>query len=437
LTRTASKVSQRFFTKELDSTYHDIDTVLLEVNDFVAESQSKLLSLDRLVNVVTGERPPEASNGTSKHALHGLLGDRGSVLALLDGHRSGTRDVTDDDRRTDATRAVRLDPSVGSENVTLESFSKVLHHVVTLGLTVNVDIKTKLILDLNAKVDLLADELVVLFFGDFTLGELVSLNTDFLSLGEGTDGGGGEEREGEVSLLLSVTGVKDRLAVELVRGNLALAILDLGVVGTLGLGTRLQGGSIGIQLALDGSRALSSSLGEDSDFAGLFDGEREPLVDFLGELLLAGKGVRDVKERAGGGDDDTLLSKGGDGSVNDLEGLLEVVLPDVTSVNNTQRQNLLGTKALGDSVQLLGVADKVHVNAVQAGESWDNVDVVDDVSEVGSNNNLGGGASESTNGFVGRLEGSFDLRLQVKDKDWLIDLNTKFHQIVSGLSLMD
>ena len=84
----------------------DVDASSLEVNNLVAQSKSKLLSLDRLVNIVTRERPSKASDWTSKHTLHGLLGDAGGVLALLDGHGGRTRDVTDDNRGTDTARAV-------------------------------------------------------------------------------------------------------------------------------------------------------------------------------------------------------------------------------------------------------------------------------------------------------------------------------------------
>jgi len=84
----------------------DVDAGRLEVNNLVTQSKSKLLSLDRLVNIVTRERPAETGDGTSKHTLHGLLADAGGVLALLDGHGSRTRDVTDDDWGTNAARAV-------------------------------------------------------------------------------------------------------------------------------------------------------------------------------------------------------------------------------------------------------------------------------------------------------------------------------------------
>jgi len=210
---------------------NDVDTSGLEVNNLVTKSKSKLLSLDRLVNIVTRERPTETGDGTSKHTLHGLLADAGGVLALLDSHGGGTRDVTDDDRRTDAARAVGLDPGVGGEDIAVEALTKVLDHVVTLGLTVDVDVKVQLILDLDNILDLLLDELLVLLGGDLVLDKLVTLQTDLLGLGEGTDGGGGEDGKAKVLLLLGVTGVEGRLAVVHLLGDLGLSLLDLGVVG--------------------------------------------------------------------------------------------------------------------------------------------------------------------------------------------------------------
>lgn len=185
------------------------------------------------MDIVTGERPSEAGDGSSKHTLHRLLGNGGGVLGLLDGHRSRAGDVTDDDRGTDAARSVRLDPTLGSEDITVEALTKVLHHVVTLGLTVDVYIKTKLILDLDNLLNLLLNELLVLLSSDLTLGKLVTRDTDLLGLGERSDGGGREGREAEVLLLLSVTLGEGRLALVLLGGDASLAVLDSLVVGAL------------------------------------------------------------------------------------------------------------------------------------------------------------------------------------------------------------
>lgn len=185
------------------------------------------------MDIVTGEGPSEAGDGSSKHTLHGLLGDGGGVLGLLDGHGSRAGDVTDDDRGTDAAGSVRLDPTLGGEGITVKALTEVLHHVVTLGLAVNVDVKAKLILDLDDLLNLLLDELLVLLGCDLTLGELVTRDTDLLGLGEGSDGGGREHGEVEVLLLLSVTLGEARLALVLLRSDAGLTVLDGLVVGAL------------------------------------------------------------------------------------------------------------------------------------------------------------------------------------------------------------
>ena len=322
------------YTKSRLIDLDDEDAVLLEIDDLVTEGQSELLALDGLVNVDTGERPPQAGDGASKHALHGLLGHRGGVLGLLDGHGSRARDVTDNDRGTDAARAVGLNPGVGGEDVALEALAKVLDHVVTLRLAVDVDVEVELILDLDGKVDLLLDEVIILLLADLTLGELVALDTNLAGLGERANGGGGEEGKAEVLLLLSITVVKLSLAVVHGLGDLGLALLDLGVVGAGRLGARLHGGSVGIKLSADGL-GIADSLGEGGHLLDLLAGEGEPLVDISGKLLLAGEGVGSVDERAGGGDNDTLSAEGLDGGLEEGERLGEVVLPDVPAVNDT------------------------------------------------------------------------------------------------------
>jgi hypothetical protein len=57
-----------------------IDTSGLKVDNLIAESESQLLGLDGLVDIVTREGPSETGDWTCQHALHWLLGDGNSVF---------------------------------------------------------------------------------------------------------------------------------------------------------------------------------------------------------------------------------------------------------------------------------------------------------------------------------------------------------------------
>lgn len=415
----------------------DLDTSSLKVDDFVTEGKSQLLSLDGLVDIVTRERPPETGDGTSEHTLHGLLGDGDSVLGLLDGHGGRTRDVTDNDGRTHATGSVTLDPGVGSENVTGETLTEVLDHVVTLRLTVDEDIQVELFLDLDNILDLLLDELLVLLRGDFTLGELVTLDTDLLGLRERSDGGGGEERKVDRLALLGKTDGECRLAVVHLLGDGSLALLDLGVVGAAGRGTALNRLGVGLELLTDGSGALSDGLGDHNDFGSLLDSEAKPVTHLGVEVLLACKGVGDVEEGAGSGDDHTVLAKLLNSQLNLLNSSLEVGLPDVTAVDNTSRKDLVGAKSANDGVKLLRVTDKVNVDTVEVVKSRKDINVVNDVTEVGGENDARSLVTESAELLVGRLEGILGLGGKVKDEDRLINLNVLSTSLLQLLEELD
>jgi hypothetical protein len=69
-----------------------------------------------------------------------------------------------------------------SEDKPVEEFTKVLDHVVALGLAVDEEIKTNLLLEADNVLDLLLEEVLVLSLGDLTLGELGTSLTDLLSL---------------------------------------------------------------------------------------------------------------------------------------------------------------------------------------------------------------------------------------------------------------
>ncbi len=399
----------------------DGDTSSLKVNDLVTDGKSKLLSLDGLVNIVTWEGPSQASDWAGQHALHWLLGDGDGVLGLLDGHWSWAGDVTNNDWWTNAAGTVRLNPSVGGEGITIETLTEVLNHVVTLWFTVDVDIEVKLLLNLDDILDLLLDELLILSSSDLTLGELIADDTDVLGLWEGTNGGGWEQWELELLLLLGNADWELRLAVVHFWGNLGLTLLDSWVVGALGGSTALDRLGVGLELLTDGSWALSDGLGDDSNLRGLLDGKGEPTSDLSIELLLGSKSVWGVEKGGRGGNNDALLADLLDGGLGDFDGLLEVGLPDVTSIDNTCGEDGLWAESGGNILELLWVADKVDVDSVDV--LWKDVQVVDDVTEVGGKDNLWDGIALLGKSLVGWLEGSLDGSWEIEDQGWLINLD--------------
>jgi hypothetical protein len=79
-------------------------------------------------------------------------------------------------------RPVALYPSVLSEDETVQLFTKVLHHVVTLWFTVDKEIQTDLLLEADDSLDFFLDELLIFRIGDCSLIQLSTGSTDLLRL---------------------------------------------------------------------------------------------------------------------------------------------------------------------------------------------------------------------------------------------------------------
>lgn len=381
-----SSTERKTFTKGRLIDLDDVDASSFQVNNLVTKSKRQLLSLDRLVDIVTRERPPETGDGTREHALHGLLGDRGSVFRFLDGHRARARDISDDDRGTHATRAVALNPGVGGEDIASQSLAEVLDHIVTLRFSVDKYIEVELLLDLNDVLDLLLDEFLVLLGRDLALGELVSLDTDLGCLREGADGSSGEEREIELFLLLGDTIRELALTVAHLLSDGRLSLTDFGVICSLRRRTALHRPGVSLHLVANGSRPVSHSFGNDGQFDSFFGSKAEPIPHLGVEVLLAVKSVRGVQEGAGACYDDTVFAELLNCELDNLDGLLEVGLPDVAAVHHTGGQSLVRAKSADNSIQLLRVADKVDVDGVKVLEVGENVNVVNNVTEIGGQN---------------------------------------------------
>ena len=170
-----------------DSRFINLDGLnpgFFQIHHLVTEGEGELFGLELARDIGTGEGPVEDSDWAGQHPLHRFLRDALSVAAPLDGDRMGAADIGDDDRWTDITRAVALDPTVLGEDESIELFAKVLNHIVPLRFTVDEEIETDFLLEGNDGLDLLFDEGLVIFFGDLALAQLSTSATNLLGLGE-------------------------------------------------------------------------------------------------------------------------------------------------------------------------------------------------------------------------------------------------------------
>ena len=311
---------------------------------------------------------------------------------------------------------------MSGENVTVQPLTEVLNHVITLGLSVNQDIEAKGLLLPDDELNLLLNELLVLFSSDLFLGEFLAGKTDLLGLWEGSDSGGGEERKVEVSLLGRDTSRELRIAVVHLGGDLGLPLLDSGVVGSTGCSTSLNRRSVGLELGFNSFRAGCGSLSDDGNLLGLLDGKREPICYLNRQALLGCEGVRGVEKGRRSSNNNTLGTQRLDGFLDNLDCLLKVGFPDITSIDYTSRECLAGCKSLDNLLKLLRSTDKVNV------DTWNslgkNSQVVNDVSEIGCKGKLGDLAAQGSELLVGRTESLLSLLRKVKNKDGLINLDS-------------
>lgn len=316
-----------------------------------------------------------------------------------------------------------------------------LTHVVALGLSVNEEVESDLLLEGDDTLDLLLDERVVLGGGDLSLAELGAGNTDLLGLGERSDGGGSCEGKQGVSDEFSKERAKGRTeGGELVDGVLGGETSGVGVLAVVHLGgdggetladglvrlglkvaTSLDGDGVGVEGSLDRG-GVGDGLGESGDLGALLSREREPIGDLGLELLLAGEGDGGVEEGRRGGDDDAVSAEDGDRGLGDLEGRGDVVLPDVAARDESEGEDEGGVlDASEDRLELLGSAVEIDVEAVD-GELGDELDVGVEAAKVGRDGDLEsrGGLGE---GSVGRGELGAEGRGGVENESGLIDLD--------------
>ena len=350
----------------------NLDAVLFEVQDFVADGKADLLGLRLERNIFARERPVENRHGAGEHALHGLvrllLGEHGP----FDGDWLAAVDIAPHDRRLDAARAVALHPGVLREDEPVDLRSKIFHHVVAFEFAMHDYVEADAFLERDAFRDFLLVERHVLLAGDFALLEGGAVRADFGRLRERPDGRRGERREPEDFLL-------HLLAVGAGRTTHEVGIAEGGQRGLhCGILAHADGGKQGLVLFEGGCIGIR----EVGKFHELFLGEGEMFQGFGGEFLLGGNGVRHVQQGAGGAHNDVggihgLLDFGEEGV------LLRIIgAPDVLAVHHARKEDRVLRETGLDEFERLEAFHKVEADAVEAKRNDILINVAD-IAEIG------------------------------------------------------
>ncbi|KAH3676284.1 hypothetical protein WICPIJ_009159 [Wickerhamomyces pijperi] len=327
-----------------------------------------VIFLGLLRNIDSWERPSQDGDWTRQHTLHWLGSDGLGIDGFLDGHWGWSRNITDNDWWSDVSGTVGLDPTVGGEGETLQLFTKVLNHIVSLWFTVNQNVQVDFFLESDNLFDFGLNELLVGFWGELTLGKLVSVDSDVLGLWEGTNGGGWEQWQ-LVNLFLFLDSFDEwgGTTTQLV-GDLSDSLLDSSVVGDGGFGSGLDGGSVGGE----GFRDIFTRnvLGNNNNFVQLLGGKGEEIFNFSRQLLFVVQVNWSVQQRRRGGNDNSVGTQLGNSSLSNGRGSSGIGLPDVSTVNNTDRQLLFWLQSGNDTFQLFWSSDQIDVD----GSNWSRLD---------------------------------------------------------------
>ena len=122
---------------------------VLKIGDFVAQSQTDLISNFSQRQIIAREGPGDDGDRASQHSLNRVIGQRLRVTRPFNSHGVRTDNIPPQNRRTGASRTIRLDPTVLRCGETFKLFSKVLNHIVTLCFTVDQNIQPKVFLKAN------------------------------------------------------------------------------------------------------------------------------------------------------------------------------------------------------------------------------------------------------------------------------------------------
>lgn len=226
----------------------------------------------------------------------------------------------------------------------VEMLGEVLHHIVALGLAVDEDVQTQVLLQSDDACDLLAQEPVVLPRGELSSRVRRASTSDVCGLREGADGRRGQDRKIQVTLRLPTRFVVDANEVGIVQCCRALP--HRTVTNTRRRGTVGERGRGVVEVGPDRLDTLTEPEGQRDDLRGLLVGEGQPAREARVEVGLVGHVVRYVLQRRRRGGHDPCSAQSGQ-RAEVVPGALQVTAPDVAAVDDTSQEHLLGEARYG------------------------------------------------------------------------------------------
>jgi hypothetical protein len=179
---------------------------------------------------------------------------------------------------------------------------------------------------------------------------------------------------------------------------------------------------VGGELGGDGRLAVVHGPRQGDDLVQLLLGEGQPGPDCGGKLVLEGDVIRNVQQRAGGGDHQPLGWYVPLEAIEERERSGEIVAPDISPVDGTRRQPRVGWEPMPrDEIDVLGPAHEIEADAVDR-QCGDRRIGLADMAVCGLQQEFGR-ALGCREGRVGTSNGGQLGRGAVEDKRGLVELN--------------
>lgn len=224
------------------------------------------------------------------------------------------------------------------------------------------------------------------------------------------------------NLLLGLNTSRERTCTLVhVGGNSSQSLPNGSVRSGLKVTSSLDADGVLLEGTLDFLRG-GDGLSQVGNLSDLLGSEGEPIGNFGLKLLLAGEGHGGVEQRRGSGDNNTVGTELRDNVVDGLEGCGEVVLPDVSSGNESEGESDVGgLNDLEDGIELSASTVEIEVQSVD-GELGNILDIAFETTEVSRDGDL-----EARSGLGERGVGGSELVSKVgggiENEGRLIDLD--------------